>query len=439
MTEHFETLADRASRQVCVHKPGPKAMHIATFQTMALVLADILAAHENSKIEFKARVDNIQSIVREVIRLRQPHRRHDRDRRGRQVPRGRRRRRAQDRRSSRSPRACRTTRPYRRWCPNRGHDRPRERQAGRAGAGPPLSRARSGDAHRRSCYERISPSTKKVGAERLEAMRVERGGRSSFDQLPVLSVGLDALDVNDARRRYSERGTILSDALMRTFEITTEVNGDLVPTNGGLLLFGHVPQTVHPDAICLCARFRGVRKGADILDQDEIRSGSMLTILGRMDAFIDRQPNRVPPSAAASATTSATTTRSSSARRSTTRCPRRLQRRRRQIPRPQLRRPPDHREPRAVGHRDRCRRGPCRPQQDPQPRDHPQPPRARLHRGTRHLLGQGPHRPRRARLPAPNLRGHRPQPARRSADPSRRGRELRFRRGRTSRARGGAG
>ena len=75
---------------------------------------------------------------------------------------------------------------------------------------------------------------------------------------------------------------------MRTFEIITEINGEAAPTNGGLLLFGHEPQRVHPDAICLCARFRGVRKGTDILDQDELRSGSMLAILDGMDAFIER-------------------------------------------------------------------------------------------------------------------------------------------------------
>ncbi|HMJ34676.1 MAG TPA: ATP-binding protein [Baekduia sp.] len=74
--------------------------------------------------------------------------------------------------------------------------------------------------------------------------------------------------------------------------IAAEVNGDIVPTNGGLLLFGHMPQAVHPDAVCLCARFRGVKKGADILDQDEFRSGSMLELLKRMDAFIDRNNPR---------------------------------------------------------------------------------------------------------------------------------------------------
>ena len=45
---------------------------------------------------------------------------------------------------------------------------------------------------------------------------------------------------------------------------------------------------MHPDAVCLCARFRGVRKGTDILDQEEIRSGSVRTILDRMYAFIER-------------------------------------------------------------------------------------------------------------------------------------------------------
>jgi ATP-dependent DNA helicase RecG len=139
-----------------------------------------------------------------------------------------------------------------------------------------------------TCFERISSASKPVGQERVEAMRTERRGRSSFDQLPAMSVGVDVLDLDDARRRFAERGTDLTEGLVRTFDIAVEVNGDLVPTNGGLLLFGYEPQKVHPDAVCLCARFRGAKKGTDILDQDEFRSGSMLTILDRMASFIDR-------------------------------------------------------------------------------------------------------------------------------------------------------
>jgi ATP-dependent DNA helicase RecG len=119
-------------------------------------------------------------------------------------------------------------------------------------------------------------------------MCTERRGRSSFDQLPAMDIDTDALDLDDARRRYAERGTELTDGLIRTFEIASEINGELVPTNGGLLLFGREPQKVHPDAVCLCARFRGTRKGTDILDQEEIRTGSVLTILDAMDAFIAR-------------------------------------------------------------------------------------------------------------------------------------------------------
>lgn len=139
-----------------------------------------------------------------------------------------------------------------------------------------------------SCYERISSSKKKVGPERVEAMRTERRGRSSFDQLPATAASMDDLDLDDARRRYAERGIDLDDGLIRTFEIADEVNGELVPTNAGLLLFGRDPQRFHPDAICLSARFRGTRKGTDIIEQDEVRTGSMLAILDRMDAFIDR-------------------------------------------------------------------------------------------------------------------------------------------------------
>jgi hypothetical protein len=59
---------------------------------MALVLSDILAAHENSKVEFKLNSSNVQGIVREVIAFAKPHRRRRGRRHRRQDPRGGRRR-----------------------------------------------------------------------------------------------------------------------------------------------------------------------------------------------------------------------------------------------------------------------------------------------------------------------------------------------------------
>ncbi|HWT94522.1 MAG TPA: RNA-binding domain-containing protein [Solirubrobacteraceae bacterium] len=254
---------------------------------MALVLADLLTAHESSKVEFKRDTSGLQGIVREAIAFA--------NRTGGVILVGV---------DDKSREVVGVDDPQR-----------AEQQIAQAvydSTVPPLAPdivvttdPSSGNevvlvqVHRfqgpdpvmhtdGSCYERISSSKKKVGPERVEAMRTERRGRSSFDQLPAMAATMDDLDLDDARGRYAERGIDLDDGLIRTFEIAEEVNGELVPTNGGLLLFGRKPQKVHPDAICLCARFRGTRKGADIMDQDEIRAGSMLTILDRMDAFIDR-------------------------------------------------------------------------------------------------------------------------------------------------------
>ena len=256
-------------------------------RNMALILADILAAHENSKIEFKVNSSKVQGIVREVIAF--ANRTggvivvgvDDKTRGvvGIEDPQTVEQQIAQAVYDSTVPPLVPdivvTTDP--------ASGKPVVLVQVYHFQGPDPVMHTDG-----SCYERISSSSKKVGPERVEAMRIERRGRSSFDQLPVMTAGLDALDLDDARRRYAERGVELTDGLIRSFEIATELNGDLVPTNGGLLLFGREPQRVHPDAVCLCARFRGVRKGTEITDQAELRSGSMLTILDRMDAFVDR-------------------------------------------------------------------------------------------------------------------------------------------------------
>lgn len=255
--------------------------------TMALVLADILAAHENSKIEFKVTIDNIQDIVREVIAFA--------NRTGGVIAIG-----IEDKTRTvvgvEDPQAVEervATAVYDSTLPKLVPDIVVTTDPGTGRSvvlvqvhhfqGPDPVMHTNG-----SCYERIGSAKKKVGPERVEAMRIERRGRSSFDQLAAVTVGIDALDLDGARRRYAERGTDLTDGLMHTYEIVAEANGDTVPTNGGLLLFGHEPQRVHPDAVCLCARFRGIRKGTDIMDQQALRSGSMLEILDGMDAFIDR-------------------------------------------------------------------------------------------------------------------------------------------------------
>src|SRR4051794_14108131 len=234
---------------------------------MAIALPDILAAHENSKVEFKLNASKVQGIVREVIAF--ANRTggvivvgvDDKTRKvvGVDDPQTVEQQIAQAVYDSTVPSLVPdivvTTDP------TSGNQVVLVQVHHFQGPDPVMHTDGS-------CYERMSSSSKKAGRERVEAMRIERRGRSSFDQLPVMTVGVDALDLDDARRRYAARGTQLTDGLIRTFEIVTDVNGEAAPTNGGLLLFGHEPQRVHPDAICLCARFRGVRKGTDILDQE---------------------------------------------------------------------------------------------------------------------------------------------------------------------------
>lgn len=118
-------------------------------------------------------------------------------------------------------------------------------------------------------------------------MTRERQQRRGFDQLPAVGATAEDLDLADARARFAARGTDLDEAKLTTFEIVVNTGSGVMPTNGGLLLFGKRPQSVLPDAICLCARFPGRRKGSQMLAKAEFREGSMLRLLDLMHGYVD--------------------------------------------------------------------------------------------------------------------------------------------------------
>ena len=91
----------------------------------------------------------------------------------------------------------------------------------------------------------------------------------SYDEEPMPEINPEALDLRVASgllagmREWNE-------SRAETLNLLVRHQGRLVPTVGGVLLFGSVRERYFPDAWIQCGRFRGKDK-AEILDQQEIR------------------------------------------------------------------------------------------------------------------------------------------------------------------------
>lgn len=138
-------------------------------------------------------------------------------------------------------------------------------------------------------YERVGSTSQPVtDKNRLEQMRRERRGRHTLDQFAVRGATLDDLELEHAQAKFAEEGTKLDEAALKTFGIATEVNGQLTPTQAGILLFGKEPNSFLPDARFRVIRYAGTSKAGEVIDQDDYRDVSLLRAIDKVVHFIQR-------------------------------------------------------------------------------------------------------------------------------------------------------
>ena len=111
----------------------------------------------------------------------------------------------------------------------------------------------------------------------------------SYDEEPMPEINPEALDLRVASgllgeiREWNERRA-------ETLNLVVHHQGRLVPTVGGVLLFGAVRERYFPDAWIQCGRFRGKDK-AEILDQQEVKDHLPLA-LEKTDEFVRKHASR---------------------------------------------------------------------------------------------------------------------------------------------------
>ena len=91
----------------------------------------------------------------------------------------------------------------------------------------------------------------------------------SYDEEPMPDINPDNLDIRVASGLFAGLRE-WNESTAETLNLHTRHQGRLVPTVGGVLLFGSVRERCFPDAWVQCGRFRGTNKAA-ILDQRDVR------------------------------------------------------------------------------------------------------------------------------------------------------------------------
>lgn len=140
----------------------------------------------------------------------------------------------------------------------------------------------------RGTYVRVGSTNRRADAELIQELRrLVRG--ETFDEQPMLDVDSEALDFRVASESFAPVRTLHRRDLA-ILRLTTNYQGRQVPTNGGLLLFGHERERWFPDAWIQAGRFKGADKST-ILDHVELRSHPIAAINDAI-SFVEKHAHR---------------------------------------------------------------------------------------------------------------------------------------------------
>lgn len=142
-------------------------------------------------------------------------------------------------------------------------------------------------------YGRYGSSSRVVDAGRLAELRRYRESRS-WDELPCPGAVRDDLDEDLAERIFTERGIEFSESTLRTCRMLVDQGGELVPSNGGIVLFDRDRAKHYPDdARWRCIRYPGRTKSSNAVDPRDFESATVLEALALVESYISEHAGTV--------------------------------------------------------------------------------------------------------------------------------------------------
>ena len=136
-------------------------------------------------------------------------------------------------------------------------------------------------------YIRLGSTNRAADPELLEELK-RSIMKVSFDHLPCPEIDISGLDMKRLEETFSKVGKVVDPHMLETLSILVPYNGNLVCSNGGLILFGQdrYRQKYFPNTVVRCARFRGSEK-VDFIDQFD-SEGTILEAIHEISKFIKR-------------------------------------------------------------------------------------------------------------------------------------------------------
>jgi ATP-dependent DNA helicase RecG len=137
-------------------------------------------------------------------------------------------------------------------------------------------------------YVRLGSTNRKADQTLIEELKRTVAG-TAFDEMPLPELSVDALDIEAARVLFKGVRE-LSEKELLTLKLLTQAQGKLVPTIGGMLLFGREREEHFSDAWIQCGRFAGMTKSV-IFDHTEIHEHLPIAV-ERVIEFIKKHAMR---------------------------------------------------------------------------------------------------------------------------------------------------
>lgn len=136
-------------------------------------------------------------------------------------------------------------------------------------------------------YFRLGSTSRPANADMLAELQ-RSIAHTSFDQEPLTELHPGDLSEEAANKAFAATGKSVNREKMRSLGILTPFANRLVPSVGGLILFGSEAcrSRVIPDARISCARFRGIDK-THIIDRCEVE-GTIIDAVDQVPKFIAR-------------------------------------------------------------------------------------------------------------------------------------------------------
>ena len=145
-------------------------------------------------------------------------------------------------------------------------------------------------------FVRVGSTNRKADPEIIEELRRQRMN-ISFDETAVQDASLDELDPENLafyfRMREKVRGipeNEINNNFFKKKRFALQLNGSIIPTVAGILLFSSEPDVHLPGAVIRCARFKG-NEMDEFLDQ-RIVSGPLFNQVEEAIAFFKRNIRR---------------------------------------------------------------------------------------------------------------------------------------------------